>query len=281
MASSEEGTPAGGRSSKVGGVGGDGRRGDAQARFTAAQKLHTVVQESLLRAGEGQVERQRKASARDPLTLVVHPVGKLASLSRASNGSAALYAPVRPEAVGEAGADWRENCAQQVEDARGGGAGGAGGTGGTGGTGGVIDTVTVYDKKDGEGGVVRALERERDEGRYIKLRVEKLYTDLHAGLAEIAAAERRLRDGYGEDEERGETMTMMTGIGMDNYGTYGDTTMQQSQPDDGSVPNRYGDARLGLGAVGSMGMPANEYDAYRQNKGDLYRASTGRRGAGS
>ena len=26
-------------------------------------------------------------------------------------------------------------------------------------------TVTVYDKKDGEGGVVRALERERDEGK--------------------------------------------------------------------------------------------------------------------
>ena len=133
-------------------------------------------------------------------------------------------------------------------------------------------TVTVYDKKDGEGGVVRALERERDEGRYIKLRVEKLYTDLHSGLAEIAAAERRVRDG--DDVE------MMTGVGigmMDNYGN--DTTMQQ--PDDGSVPNRYGDARLGLGAVKSLGMSADEYDAYRQNKSDLYRVSTGRRGAGS
>ena len=114
------------------------------------------------------------------------------------------------QAINDAGANFQKNSISGFGDAN------------------VTSNVTVYNVnsnkiRDG-GGVVKAVERERDEGRYINRRIEKFYEELYDGLNEISS-------------NKSENDAGSAGHKRDQY-------------DDGSVPNRYGkDVRPGMGLI--------------------------------
>ena len=142
----------------------------------------------------------------DPMSLVIHPIGKVASLCRASNGSSKLYSSISVQSINHAGANFQKNSSSEFADAN------------------VTSNVTVYNInsskiRDG-GGVIKAVEKERDEGRYINRRIEKFYEELYDGLNEISQGKKPSDEGA--------------------------DVPKQENFDDGSVPSRYGrDVRPG------------------------------------
>ena len=211
----------------------------AQRRHTSAQLAHSRMQEQLNAARAG--ARGDDGVLADPVMLVIHPTGKVASLSRASNGSNRLYSSIAVTSIIDAGANWRDSRPRDAAG-RGDGGGGAGA--------GDLDgsAVTVYDAggAKADDGVVRALERERDGGRYLEGREALLYEELFSGLAEITG---RPPEGIGGP----------------------DPTRPRGEPiDDGSVRSRHGrDVRPGLGSVAAGAREGDAFDEFRQRMGAM------------